>query len=181
MAAGEGTVPDEDPRLRRSGFLGGAAFFLLATSLFLAWWVVTNRYEGSTTPLETVSPFGSDHQIAHAWAKWLTVLLVGGAALWLFVRVASAAWRHEPRTWNRDAGLLAILVLLALASGMLWPIEIPFWGGRTYQLQNVTGAGLTIVASPGLGWWVAAVAGGLLGAAWWLSRPHGTTEQPNKE
>jgi hypothetical protein len=161
---------DEDPGLRRSGMAGGAAFFLLATSLFLAWWVVSNRSGAADTPLAAVYPLGDAQDIVHPWAQWLTVTLLVLPTLWLFVRVASRARVHEPAPWHRDLGLQAVLVLLALASGLLWPTELPFWGGRTYLLDNATGEQLTVVANPGLGWWVAAVACLLLGLAWLLSR-----------
>ena len=69
----------------------------------------------------------------------------------------------ERKAWHRrmyEAGYV----------GMLWPKEIPFWGGRTYQLVNGTGEQLTVLANPGLGWWVAAIAGLLLALAWWSSK-----------
>ncbi|MEA3202384.1 MAG: hypothetical protein QOI63_50, partial [Thermoplasmata archaeon] len=97
--------------------------------------------------------------------------LAGLALVLLFVRVASRGWAHEPRAWRRDLAIAALLVLLALASAMLWPLELPFWGGRDYMLENGTGAELTIVANPGLGWWLAAVAGAIVAGAWWASRP----------
>jgi hypothetical protein len=166
---------DEAPlRLRRAGFAAGAAFLLLATALLLPWWVVSNRTPGSTTVLAAVLPFGSDQGIAHRWAQLATAAAVGVALVLLFVRVASRAWVHEPNAWRRDLAIAAFLVLLALASGMLWPLEVPFWGGRTYLLDNATGTELTIVANPGLGWWLAAAAGALVGGAWWASKPEKT-------
>jgi hypothetical protein len=162
--------PEPDLRLRRAGFAAGAAFLLLTTALLLPWWVVSNRDPGGTTVLASVHPLGGDQGIVHHWAQLTTTALVGAAIVLLFIRVASRAWAHEPQTWRRDLAIAALLVLLALASGMLWPNEIPFWGGRRYLLDNATGAELTIVANPGLGWWLAAVAGTVVAAAWWASR-----------
>lgn len=165
-----------EPSLRRAGLAAGAAFLLLATSLLLPWWVVSNRVAGSKTPLAAVFPFGSSQGIVHPWAQWVTAGLVGVALVLLFLRVASRAWAHEPATWRRDLALAAFAILLALASGMLWPDRdaqggLPFWGGRTFLLDNATGEELVIVANPGLGWWLAAVSGGLVAMAWWWSRP----------
>lgn len=164
-------APEPALRLRRAGFAAGVAFLLLATALLLPWWVVSNRTAGSDTPLAAVYPLGADQGIAHRWAQLATAAVVGIAIVLLFVRVASRGWAHEPAAWRRDVAIAALLVLFALASGMLWPDEIPFWGGRTYLLDNGTGAELTIVANPGLGWWLAALAGIVLAATWWASGP----------
>jgi len=161
---------EEDPRLRRSGLLAGLAFFLLVTSVFLAWWVVTGRTADSNGSLASVYPLLPDENVHH-WAQVLTVVLLGVLVAWLFVRLASRARVHEPGAWHRDLGAHVSLGVATLASGMLWPVELPFWGGRTYLLDNATGEQVTVVANPGLGWWVAVVAILLLGWAWWLSRP----------
>jgi hypothetical protein len=166
-------APANEPslRLRRAGFAAGAAFLLLATALLLPWWVVSNRTAETRTVLESVYPLGGDNGIVHHWAQVTTAVLLGVAIVLLFVRVASRGWAHEPRAWRRDLALAALFVLLALASGMLWPNELPFWGGRTFLLDNTTGEELAIVANPGLGWWLAAAGGLVLGASWWASRP----------
>lgn len=173
-----GGVPASPPvapaRLRRSGLAGAAAFLLLATSLLLPWWVVSNRTDGLGTPLAAIYPLGGDHGVVHHWAQVATAVLVGAAIALLFVRVASRAWAHEPPAWRRDLAISASLVAAALASGTLWPLEFPFWGGRTYLLDNATGAELAVAANPGLGWWLAAAAGLALAAARWASRPEGT-------
>ncbi|HEX2066429.1 MAG TPA: hypothetical protein VHI93_06405 [Candidatus Thermoplasmatota archaeon] len=168
-------MPDDRP-LRRASLAAGAAFLLLATSLLLPWWVVSNRVAGSKTPLAAVFPLGSSQGIVHPWAQWLTAALVAVAILLLFLRVASRAWAHEPAVWRRDLAIAAAAILLALASGMLWPDGdaqggMPFWGGRTFLLDNATGEELAIVANPGLGWWLAAVAAALVALAGWGSRP----------
>jgi hypothetical protein len=176
MAAQMSTPTMDEPalRLRRAGAAGGAAFLLLATSLLLPWWVVSNRAPGSATVLAAVYPLGSGQGIVHPWAQVSTGAVVGAPIVLLFVRVASRAWAHEPAAWRRDIAIAALLVLAALASGMLWPTEIPFWGVRTYVLDNGTGAQLDIIGNPGLGWWLAAVACSVLAAAWWASRPQET-------
>jgi len=163
---------DEEPRLRRSGLLGGVAFFALATSLLLPWWVISDRVAGVDTVAGTVFPFGSGQGVAKAWAQLLTGLLAAGAGAWLFVRVASRARVHEPATWHRDLGLQGALVALALVSAWLWPAEWTFWGTRSAAFGNQTVEGaLLIVTNPGLGWWVALVGLALLALAWWMSRP----------
>ena len=164
--------PDEDPRLRRSGLLGGIAFFALATSLLLPWWVVSDRVGAVDTVAGTVFPFGSGQGVTSAWAQLLTGLLVAGAGVWLFVRVASRARVHEPATWHRDLGLQAALVALGLASAWLWPKEWVFWGTQRVAFGNQTGDGTLLIATnPGLGWWVGLVGLAFLAWAWWMSRP----------
>jgi hypothetical protein len=163
-------------RLRRAGLAAGGAFLLLATALLLPWWVVSARVLGSTTQAAAVYPLGSSQDLVFRWAQLATAALAGLAIVLLFVRVASRAWVHEPRVWRRDLAIAAALVVLALASGMLWPRPdttdgLGFWGGRTYLLDNATGTQEEVVATPGLGWWLAAVAAVLLAAAWWASRP----------
>jgi hypothetical protein len=175
MALAIGTdSPEPSLRLRRSGFLAGAAFFLLVTSFFLDWWVVSNSVGGSSTPLASVSLWGDGQGIVHPWARGLTLGLLFGACAILFVRVASRGWLHEPPKWRRDVGVAALFGALALASGMLWPapidnLQLPFWGGRDLVLDNGTGQQLTIVANPGLGWFVALAAVVLSAVAWWMA------------
>lgn len=171
-AAGD-EAPEAPLRLRRAGFTAGAAFLLLATALLLPWWVVSNQVGGLSTGLAAVYPFGASQAFVHPEAKLVTGLLVAAALALLFLRVASRAWAHEARVWRRDLAVSMLLVLLALASGMFWPLaeaQVPFWGGRTYLLDNGTGAQLTVAANPGLGWWLALLAGLLLAGAWWASR-----------
>jgi hypothetical protein len=169
--------PPEPPlRVRRAGFAAGAAFLLLATGLLLPWWVVSNRTAAAATPLAAVAPFDWGQAIARHLSQLATIVAVALALLLLFVRVASRAWAHEPRVWRRDVGIAALLTFAALLSGLAWPADFPFWGGRTYLLDNATDERLTIVANPGLGWWLAALAFLALAWAWWASRPENIQE-----
>ncbi|HUR62484.1 MAG TPA: hypothetical protein VM286_09005 [Candidatus Thermoplasmatota archaeon] len=170
-------------RLRRSGLVAGLAFLLLVTSLLLPWWVVSNSVGGSTTPLATVSLFGDPQGIVHAWARWVTLGLILVCTAWLFVRVASKAWQHEPAVWHRDLGACASLGVAALASAMLWPapidqVQLPFWGGRSLLLDHGTGEQLTLLANPGLGWFAALAAVATLGLAWSFALAPRQTSSP---
>lgn len=149
---------------------------LQITALFLAWWVVTNRTD-SSSPSVGIGLFGGGADWANSQVLLLTAVLAIAPIPLIFVRVAAASWRHEPTSWRRDLWIAGALQFLALGSALAWPIEGPFWGGRTYILNNATGETLTITANPGLGWWVAAVA--LLCTAWgiWLSRPAAATDK----
>lgn len=150
--------------------LGLAAFLLAITSLFLPWWGVTHETD-VWTGAESVAPFRPEPPLTTPWGPWATGLLVVVAALLLFLRLAGRSDHYEPAVWRRDLRVCAGLVLAACASALLWPADVPsFWGGRTYQVDNVTTV-VTEVAAPGLGWWVAAVAGILLLVAWRVARP----------
>jgi hypothetical protein len=140
------------------------AFLLAVTVLLLPWWRITWD-DGTVTSGDDVSAFRPEPPLTTTWAPWLTGLLCAGAALLLFVRVAANSHLHEPASWRRDLGVSAGLLLLAAASCLLWPASTPaFWGGRTYS-----DGGVTVVESafPGLGWWLAVVAGLLAAVAFW--------------
>lgn len=140
------------------------AFLLAVTALLLPWWRVTWD-DGSVAVRDDVSAFRPEEPLTTGWAPWLTGLLAAGAALVLFVRVAANSHEHEPGRWRRDLGVAAGLLLVAAASCLLWPSAIPsFWGGRTYSDGGVA---VTETAMPGLGWWLALVAGILAALAFW--------------
>ncbi len=150
--------------------MAGTAFLLIVTAMLLPWWAITNETSGTNTLLGRVFLFGSNQDLVHPLAKGATAVLLAAAAILLFLRVAAAEWRHDAHRWRRDLRLGSLLVFIALASCVFWPLELPFWGGRTYALVNGTVVDLTIVAQPGLGWWTAGIALGLLGWASWIAR-----------
>lgn len=143
------------------------AFLLAVTALLLPWWRVaweSDAAEGAEVR-DDVRAFRPEEPLTTSWAPWLTGLLAAAAAGLLFLRVAADSHRHEPATWRRDLGVAAGLLLLACASCLLWPAEVPsFWGGRTYTDGGVS---VTETAMPGLGWWVALVAAALAALAFW--------------
>lgn len=169
LAETMGEASDEARPSVGSRRLAIAAFLLAVTSLLLAWWRVTWTTAG-TAVRDDVRLFRPEEPLTTAWGPWLTGGLVLAAVGLLFVRIAARSERHEPPAWRRDLGVAALLLALALLSGMLWPAEVPsFWGGRTYAVENVT-TEVTETAMPGLGWWVALVALALLVLARLLSR-----------
>ncbi|HUR25782.1 MAG TPA: hypothetical protein VM327_07205 [Candidatus Thermoplasmatota archaeon] len=159
------------------------AFFLSATALLLPWWRVTLADGQTATAVADFRLFRPEAPWTTEWAPWLTGFLVVAAVLLLFVRLAAGSHLHEPASWRRDLAIATGLLGAAIASALLWPDAVPsFWGGRTYQYENVTGPSTTETAMPGLGWWLALVATLLAGLASWKSRraadestPKGTT------
>lgn len=141
-----------------------AAFLLAVTALLLPWWSLTWD-DGTVAVRDDVSAFRPEPPLTTSWAPWLTGALGALGALALFVRLAANSHLHEPASWRRDLGVAAGLLLVAAASCLLWPAATAsFWGGRTY-----TDGGVAVVetARPGLGWWLAVVAGLLAAAAFW--------------
>jgi hypothetical protein len=140
------------------------AFLLAVTALWLPWWRVSWD-DGSVELRQDVAAFRPEEPLTTSWAPWLTGLLCAAAAVLLFVRVAANSHLHEPTSWRRDLGVSAGLLLIAVASCLLWPSATPsFWGGRTYTDGGVS---VTETAIPGLGWWVAVVAAALAALAFW--------------
>jgi hypothetical protein len=156
--------------LRTDRALAFAAFLLTVTALLLPWWRVTLD-DGSMSASEDFRVFRPEEPWTTSWAPWVTGLLAAAAALLLFIRIAGNSHLHEPASWRRDLAVAAGLLAAALASCLLWPDIVPsFWGGRTYQYDNVTGPATTETAMPGLGWWVAFVALLLAAFASWRAR-----------
>jgi hypothetical protein len=157
------------------------AFLLVATALLLPWWRIAWE-SGGLEVRDDVRAFRPEEPLTTAWAPWVTGLLAAAAALLLFVRVAADSDRHEPATWRRDLGVAAGLLLLACASCLLWPADIPaFWGGRTYTADDVS---VTETAMPGLGWWIALVAAALAALAFWKAgkaRPEDEADLPPQD
>ena len=127
-------------------------FLLLATSLLLPWWVVTNEVADGTAVSESLWTRGSEVQAG--WT-WVTLALAGAALLLLFVRVAAGSWRHEPASWRRDLAIALLLALGALGSAWMWPRDLPFWGTLDFTLDDMR---FVLVGRPGIGWWLAALA-----------------------
>lgn len=156
--------------MRRANLLAGLAFLLAVTALLLPWWSLTASLGGASGELvPPVRPWGGDGEVTHGWAVWLSTGLVALAAVLLFVRLAAASWRHEPAAFRRHVATASGLLLEACALAWLWPLEFPFWGGRTYT-DNVTSEPTLVAGMPALGWWLAVAAALGCGAAAWLSR-----------
>ncbi len=145
------------------------AFFLLLTSVWLPWWLVRYESQGVRYDQVAVGLF-SPEAPASTQVPYLTAALVLAIVAWVFVRVAGRSIVYEPAVWRRDLWLQCGVLAAALVSCLFWPDEVhAFWGGRTYGLVNATGS-FSEVALPGLGFWCATLALGLLLAAAWMSR-----------
>jgi hypothetical protein len=152
------------------GWAARAAFFLLATSLLLPWWTATNPLSEGTIASETLWSRGPE--VVAAWT-WVTLALAAPAVVLLFVRVAAASWRHEPRSWRRDLAVCLGLCAGALASAWRWPRDLPFWGTLDFTLEGMR---FVLVGRPGLGWWLAAIAAALVAVELLLSRRAATPD-----
>ena len=166
----EPAEPEGTPRLRTANRLAVAAFFLAATALLLPWWTLTAELGGVSGELAPpVGLWGPDAQLVKTDMVWLTVALLAAALILLFVRVAAASWRHESAAFRRDSAIATLLLAAACASAWFWPVEFPFWAMRTYT-DNVTGDPTLVIGTPGLGWWLAAVAAAFCASGWFVSR-----------
>lgn len=155
---------------RADRVLAVLAFLLTVTALLLPWWRVTWD-DGTVETRDDVFAFRPEEPLTTWWAPHLTGAMAGLAALGLFVRLAADSHTHEPRTWRRDLGIQAGTLLLAAASCLLWPAAVrSFWGGRNYE-----DGGIEVVetAMPGLGWWLAVLAGLLGLVAFWKAGRYG--------
>lgn len=162
-------VSPPDPAARR---LAAVAFLAAITALLLPWWSVTHT-TGGLLAREEVAAFRPEPPLTTTWGPWLSGILVGVAALLLFVRIAGRSDLYEPRVWRRDLLAGAFLLGAAAVSALTWPADVPaFWGGRTLHNATITdGANTTVeVALPGLGWWLVLLAALLLALAWRLAR-----------
>ena len=149
---------------RADRVLAFVAFLLAATALLLPWWRITWD-DGTVEVREDAFAFRPEDPLTTSWAPHVTGALCVVAVLGLFVRLAANSHVHEPPKWRRDLGLAAGLLLLAAASCIFWPSATPaFWGGRTYSDGGIA---VTETAMPGLGWWLAVVAGVLCAGAFW--------------
>jgi hypothetical protein len=150
--------------VRSDRALALAAFLLAVTAILLPWWRIAWD-DGNVVVREDVSALRPEPPLTTTWAPYLTGILCAVAALGLFVRLAANSHLHEPRSWRRDLGADAGLLLLAAASCLLWSASTPsFWGGRTYSDGGVT---VVETAMPGLGWWLCVLAGVLAALAFW--------------
>lgn len=155
--------------LRRSRSLAVAAFLLLLTSVWLPWWLV--RYEGQGVRYDqaAVGLFSPQAPLS-TQVPYLTAALVIAVAAWVFVRVAGRSIIYEPPAWSRDLWIQSGVLGAALVSCLFWPDQVPaFWGGRTYELANATGA-FSELAMPALGFWCAFLAFVLLLISSWMAR-----------
>lgn len=150
--------------------LAVAAFFGFVTSLFSPWWVVDVTSDGARLAHDLFFAFRPEPPVTTTWAPHVTGALVVLAALVLFVRVAARSWWYEPPKWRRDLWVVCGLGVAALASALFWPDTLPsFWGGRDLT-NTTTGQTFTDRASPGMGWWLAALCAASCGGAAWLAR-----------
>lgn len=150
-----------------------AALLFVVTSLWLPWWRITLTVEGAEGGLVTDTHLwnGSAPE-ANGWATIVTGILVVAALLVLFVRLAARSFRMEPPAWRRDLTAVVFILVLALASTLLWPAEFPsFWGGRTTVYEDGSFPPTTETAMPALGWWMAVLAGACAAVARWMARP----------
>ncbi len=156
--------------MRRAAFVAVVAMILQVTALFLTWWVINFRDATTEMAYGSASLFGGDGGVADRAAVWATSVLAVAPVPILFIRAAAASWRHEPATWRGNLLACLIIMALALASALFWPVDLPFfWGGRNYTDAG-TGHVYSITAYPGLGWWVSLVAASCVALALWLSR-----------
>jgi hypothetical protein len=141
---------------------------LQITALLLPWWMATNRTYGFSVTYGLWSDAGQGEDVHGGYLRLTAVLAILALPL-LFVRVAGRSIFHEPRRFRRDVLAAGILMLLALASAWLWPVELPFWGGYAYPGGNGTEA-QHLFGSPAAGWWTSAVAVALVAWALLLAR-----------
>lgn len=173
VPGGDDSLVDDQAGRSRSRRLAIVAFLLAATSLLLAWWRVTWS-SGASVIRDDVRLFRPEEPLTTSWGPWLTGALVAATLILLFVRIAARSEKYEPGIWRRDLLVATILLVVALASCLLWPAEVPsFWGGRTYEGNITDGEPVTETAIPGLGWWLALLAVGSLLVARLLGRPRG--------
>lgn len=145
------------------------ALLAQVTALFLPWWVLTYSDAESEQRLGDVSLWTPGELAEPLAVRFTLVMAVLGLPI-LLVRIAAASWQHEWAKWRRDLLMVASTQLVALAACSFWPIEFPFWGLQE-RMSEFTGTPYFVEGMPGLGWWLMAVALGLVLLAWWMSRP----------
>lgn len=131
-----------------------AGLLLLATSLLLPWWEVAyTGVNGTPYGADRARLYSAPKDLVQPWANFGTGLLLVGALVVLFLRLAGREWRYSMPAWRKALSLGVVLSALAFVSALAWPKAVPwFWGGRTYAAE-----GLTETARPMWGWWVCGV------------------------
>lgn len=157
--------------MRQSRAWALVAWLLAATSLWLPWWRIRFRdLAGNVIDEAHLRHFQDGAPFAETGAIVLTGILVGIALLVLFIRLAARSWLHEPGQWLRDLVVVTSLLIAALLSTWGWPagesVAPSFWGGVEFT-HNQTGDSFSVQATPGLGWWTAAVAVVCMGMSMW--------------
>ncbi|HLF16797.1 MAG TPA: hypothetical protein VI796_05135 [Candidatus Thermoplasmatota archaeon] len=161
---------ESEAALRRSRTLALLGFLLLATSLLLPWWVLSDHEGGRVTGRDAIHLLSRSVDV-HRWATLLTAVLAGVPVLLLFVRLAAASHLHESASWRRDLGVAAGLAGAAVLSTLFWPATVPaFWGGWDYAYGDDPDAVTHETALPGIGWFLAVAATGLVGWGAWTAR-----------
>ena len=153
---------------RASRRLSLAAFILLVSSLVLPWWTIDYRGPDGRSYTEdnvyALRPHEAARDVPVAASGGLTV----AAGLLLMFRRAAQSWHHEPPSWRRDLWVCAAMLGAGTALAVGWPAsDVAFWDAQDYE---VDGLGYSLVAGPGVGWYLAALAAGLLATAAWTTR-----------
>lgn len=155
------------------------AFVLLTFSLWTPWWTIEHAYADGEVYDDVGVGFWNDRQEVDESMVWVTIAATAVALLLLVVRLAATSWKLEPKTWRRDLGIATAGLLVALVATTWWPSSgEPFWGGRTFTLEN--GETFNQITGPAFGWWAALLAALCLVVALVLSlrRPQEPRDEP---